>query len=770
MGIPLQTAEFFEFSGGMNDRSSDTSLRENEWGFLRNVEFTKDGSIETRKGQWRENTTPLNNGAAFRLHTYYQLDNGTTDYLLVVGDTLYRWNQGNVVSLNAGNNATVYWTAAQLANRVVLCNGVNPNRKWNGSAFYALSIAAPNDPGPAFAAAVGAGGTLAVGSYRYTYTYRNSVTLDESNPVNITNTGFLTASATTTLGNQTVTLSGFVPSADPQVDQIVIYRSVVNTTTPLFEVGTKANAATNFVDNGLADGTHELETDNDVAPLSAISTSFLNRLYLAVGDTLYFSKLNAPGHVPSDNLFRVGRDGQPITCVVPIGTNALFIGKSRSIYLLPGDPVVHGAIPQAFNTQHGVVNARAASVVGYQVFFIDQSLRPHVIDPTELANAERRVHYIGKRLANTFEAVSSTAARHIKCAAVETEDRKEWVVSVPLKSTVETDSFCVYDLAAPNPGGREPGAWTVHDLVPAATLNVLPDRNGIPRLYRGDYRGFLWQSNFTKADGAVLNRTATAGTTTYIEDNGLPDVNGVATAGAVNSITDNTLNMVPNAHVGSQLYISDGPGAGQVRDVLSNTATQLVPTVNFAPAPGPGSVFQVGGLEVNSLLGVPILLTGGPGAGQRSWITANTAKRITFDAVFTAVGNGTLYSVGGIDLQLWTNWKVLTTHEVIKRLWYLWFTLSQFGNYAVTIYVQFDFNTSIADAIALTLTINTATSQWGFFQWGVGVWGGVSSFVKQLGLDRYFHHVRIGIVHKAAAQPVGLNGQSVTFQEKGLFT
>ena len=206
----------------------------------------------------------------------------------------------------------------------------------------------------------------------------------------------LIKSATTTALNKTVTLTNFIPSGLTGLE-IVIYRSTYNSLSPLYEIATKPDTAAPFVDAGILDGTRELEFDNDLAPKSGIVATFLNRTYYAVGDKLYYSKPFLPSFVPVENFYRVGRDGQAITCLLTIGNNSLLIGKTRSCYILPDDPDLN-SVPQAFNTVHGILNNRAATVLDNSVYFMDQSVRPYVLDPTELANKERRVHYIGRRL------------------------------------------------------------------------------------------------------------------------------------------------------------------------------------------------------------------------------------------------------------------------------------------------------------------------------------------------------------------------------------
>lgn len=707
MGIGLQTLEYYELGGGMNDRDADTALTDNEWSFLRNTEETRDGSISTRPGGYRTHKISINGGAAFLLDFYYELDDGTTDRLVAVGDSLYRYNNGAFTLVQAGFSTQDYWSAAQLGNRIVVGNGIDgglTNYEFNGVALSSQSIyAAPQDNADTFTATVGAGGKLQVGVFQYSYTYRDPITLEESNPVQILIAGENVPSiksATTTAGNQTVTLTNFIASGLPGLE-IVIYRSTRGSVTPLFEIGSKADDVTPFVDPGILDGTFELQFDNDLAPNSSINQAFLNRMYYAVGDKVYFSKPYLSNSVPVENFYRIARDGQPITCLLNIGNNALLIGKKRSIYLLPDDPAT-GALPQVFNTLHGVLNHRSASIVDNSVFFIDQSARPYLLDPTELANRERRVRYIGRRLANTFNSISKdpAATKHIKCESVIIEDRKQWMVSIPLTSTTKTDAICVLDLMAPpSPDQDEPGSWNPWTILSAGTLKVWPDSNGIPRLWRGDFNGFMWRQLIGAGDGAQINGTSTG----------------------------------------------------------SNIATTLNDT-NQA-------------LTVNDLIGVDVLIIAGKGSGQRSTITANTATQLVVSPAWNTIPNNTSqYSIGGIDNQMFTNWKKITSHEDTKRLWFLLFNFSKSGNYAAKLYVQTDFDTSLSNATVLTILISSNNSQWGFLIWGQGVWGGLSSTSEKVELDKYFNHIRLGIVNQNAGQPIFLNGLSVSAQGKGLFT
>lgn len=81
----------------------------------------------------------------------------------------------------------------------------------------------------------------------------------------------------------------------------------------------------------------------------------------------------------------------------------------------------------------------------------------------------------------------------------------------------------------------------------------------------------------------------------------------VATGATSTTITVATAAWKENQWSGSQVHITNGPGLGQKRSVVSNTATTITvtPAFNAPPAtqPGPNSIFQVGGLTDAGFIG-----------------------------------------------------------------------------------------------------------------------------------------------------------------------
>lgn len=87
-----------------------------------------------------------------------------------------------------------------------------------------------------------------------------------------------------------------------------------------------------------------------------------------------------------------------------------------------------------------------------------------------------------------------------------------------------------------------------------------------------------------------------------------PDVPGVATAGAASTITDSTKSWTVNqfSAAGAWVRITAGTGAGQIREIVSNTSTQITVTPAWTTNPTAGSAFSVigyrrAGFDITSL-------------------------------------------------------------------------------------------------------------------------------------------------------------------------
>lgn len=162
-------------------------------------------------------------------------------------------------------------------------------------------ITAPGT-GPTLAA-VGSGGSLSIGVYKYKVTYANSHTGFESNP-----TAAATASVTCVASDSVTVTPNTTTPADLQVDQLKIYRTkaggsiyYLSSTQSRNQAGYAFAATYTDTTADTALGA-ELETTHDT-PLTTLAAVklFNNRLYgWAADNTLRFSTLNAPEYWPTN--------------------------------------------------------------------------------------------------------------------------------------------------------------------------------------------------------------------------------------------------------------------------------------------------------------------------------------------------------------------------------------------------------------------------------------------------------------------------------------
>lgn len=162
---------------------------------------------------------------------------------------------------------------------------------------------------------------------QYVYTYYNSQYGIESQPSPLSDELTLAA-------NKIVTISGFVASADPQVDKIRIYR-IGDSITVMTLVKTVNNTSANVVDDLLTlelPGSVLDTYDNGLPPLGAkYLTESYGILFCALGDKLYFSKIGKPNAWPGTNVIDFANE---ITGIRPVANGILVFSLTTTDILL----------------------------------------------------------------------------------------------------------------------------------------------------------------------------------------------------------------------------------------------------------------------------------------------------------------------------------------------------------------------------------------------------------------------------------------------------
>jgi hypothetical protein len=99
-------------------------------------------------------------------------------------------------------------------------------------------------------------------------------------------------------------------------------------------------------------------------------------------------------------------------------------------------------------------------------------------------------------------------------------------------------------------------------------------------------RVFMFQ--YDSAMYAVVTPLSGSNSTLYINGG-----RGKATSGTASTLTDSALGMTTDRYVGAWIQIIRGTGAGQARQIASNTATAFTVTVDWDISPASGSVYVI---------------------------------------------------------------------------------------------------------------------------------------------------------------------------------
>lgn len=174
---------------------------------------------------------------------------------------------------------------------------------------------------------------------------------------------------------------------------------------------------------------------------------------------------------------------------------------------------------------------------------------------------------------------------------------------------------------------------------------------------------------------------------------------------------------------------------------------------------------------VNRFVGVNITIVSGTGSGQTRTITSNTATQVTVATWTTTPSTDSVFTIGGYDSYHFTNWKSLTgSYDALKQLWFIWANLNSQGSYSISVYLEYDFDESIANATTLSWNVGSTSTIWGAFIWGASVWGSISVYQSRKRQFKRFRSIRIGFRSQKAGQPFQLNSLSLYAQDKRLFS
>jgi len=263
-------------------------------------------------------------------------------------------------------NENLPTTFTSVGGYLVACNGISKNLKYDGiEAPSAVGIEPPQRaPLPQ---QTGSGNYLA-GLYSFCYVYRNSATGRRS-----TRSPYKDQTFTGTPQAQITVY----PSADPQVDEIEIYRGLRGTPGSqaiFYYLATVDNSEQTYTDNtGDADVGDMYDADNVAFPPCRYCATYKTWLVTAGNpdspNTVYFSQAANFEAVAAE--YEIGQDdGYPITGLFVLG-GVLYVCKERGIYAMAGESP-HTMYVSATYLGRGVVGHYAVARVDNYVALVDR--------------------------------------------------------------------------------------------------------------------------------------------------------------------------------------------------------------------------------------------------------------------------------------------------------------------------------------------------------------------------------------------------------------
>lgn len=348
-----------DFSGGYNPDRNPQLLKDNEATSILNVRLDRAGSLVARSG-YDLLTDGVTVGFPTMLGSLRDANSPQDSQLLVKSGTgvyLVNVDAGTFLELATGFDAGP-GEFCSARNVVIYANGSNRPVYYDGTNYGMLGLAAPSA-----APTLATSGTGLSGTFKYAYSYFDSVSGAESS---------VSSSASETPSNQGVKLTMALPT-DDRVDSIRVYRTSDNGT--VLRLLDTIAAATTYTD----DGTKTLTTvvapsDNDLPPYFEHMAFFAGYFFGSMGTTLYWSKPQQPDAWPALNSTDVPFEGvDTIKALVSHQDSLLIFGRSN-VLVLNGDSGVWTIA--RLSVSLGAVNAHAVTEVnGTLVFLSADGLR-----------------------------------------------------------------------------------------------------------------------------------------------------------------------------------------------------------------------------------------------------------------------------------------------------------------------------------------------------------------------------------------------------------
>lgn len=472
---------------GINNKASRKITGKNQVLDLSNLDLQAVGALSKRPGTTMLVGATLS-GRIGAFYEYNKIDG--TSYLITSANTsVYvrsggAWNPIRTLQTDSG-----IYDFVTFVDYLFATNG-SDFWKFNGTAATAFAL----PPGATVQAQeFAAGGSLAVGYYKYAYGFLN----DRGYYGPATNETGITVTLDSVVYGWG---SGFSAPQGYGISAFIIYRSAVGGAGDLAQIAEVDTSLTFYSDLG-ATLTSRLANDNiyfwpgqtlglvNVTGFQSAPKSielWNNQLFLlnfdfpsAQESRFYYSDIGDPESIPPENYEEVRtNDGDYLTAAKAFGAQ-LVICKTRSIHALTGNDPDNFELRE-ISDQYGCLSRRAITVWDQKCWFLDQK------GICEFNGSDTKI--VSTAVEETFAAMNIPVAKQL-AQMLHVKQRNEIWCNIPINGASHLNTTVVYDY--------DVGGWWLIEGVNMSAMGIYSDDVGSPAVGFGDFSGAVSTFNST---------------------------------------------------------------------------------------------------------------------------------------------------------------------------------------------------------------------------------------------------------------------------------
>lgn len=582
MTVPEMREWVQDFSPGLIDTPEGDRLPLGAFPAALNVDFDKvdmrNHTATVKKRAGSQLITPASVSSGQKWDGLFEFRRaGTAPVLLGVCQTrLYQFDGVDTMTFVSTNFTTGQPArACFFKNNAIIFDGT-ANIRYDGSAVYALGFVKPGTPATSITAVAPVGAGIS-GTFEAYYVYYDAVMDHESSPSP-------TTTSTTVLAAQARRHTR--PPGTPATN-VSHWRAYVRRTDTaefnFFRTATIPIATLTF-DEELSDaarrdgGAGPFALDNEPPPGAFAILQVWKGYGIGVlpnDDSFYVSKLGDLEGWHPKNRFYVNRgDGEPITSVLPYGTNIL-VQKGHSSFWLLNDQVPFKIDP--LNSKWGNVSQEAGLEVDGKFYAWDRERGPYWTDTVNWTSL------VDGRIKNAIKSVNRNYLGDIRAVFDEAEQVIKW--AVPTSASSRKRMLLKYHV------GLE--TWLPPDTgLEYGSLCSFTGSDGTVGVYMGDYWGRIFRLGSGEREGV---HSSVSGTTKLGPIPVTAATSSTVTCGGAAFYTTGA------GLAGLPVAVKSSTGVWQWRRIESNTATVItLDTTNDAPwatVPTSSYTLIVGGIQ-----------------------------------------------------------------------------------------------------------------------------------------------------------------------------